>query len=327
MDDYRIELLNPDHFDRLIPLMKDSFGMNVSVDYFKWKFLQNPAGHFVGFVAISGDNEYAAYYGVIPEVYNFGGSQRTIYQSCDTMTHSMHRRKGLFQRLAVSCYDYLRKEDRLFVIGFGGGQSTPGFTKFGWKKVFDIHYLFRPRILSVFATLLKGGSVSNHLEIIESKRSDVTIVLRTEIKDKRITQHVDDKFFQWRLSNPIRAYQIRIVNNKATAKAVGYFIYYIENSKIILFDFFMNSSEARVQMIRSLDFLSKDISAKGIVTIAQRGTQFFTDLRKSGFLVNPYTKGPLHERIPFIFYANEKELETYGKSENWKVVPLCHDSF
>src|SRR4051812_15245250 len=107
MSDYSIRKLEPSEFHLLIPLMKDCFGLSVDIDYFRWKFLDNPAGSFIGFVAETDSGEVAAYYGVIPEQYVIKGVQRLIYQSCDTMTHSSHRRKGLFQKLATYCYDYL----------------------------------------------------------------------------------------------------------------------------------------------------------------------------------------------------------------------------
>src|SRR4051812_22084903 len=107
MSDYSIRKLNENEFHLLIPVMQDCFGLNFDVSYFKWKFVDNPAGFVVGFIAEASNGEVAAYYGVIPELYSIEGKETTIYQSCDTMTHSRHRRKGLFQKLALHCYDYL----------------------------------------------------------------------------------------------------------------------------------------------------------------------------------------------------------------------------
>lgn len=106
--------------------------MDVDIGYFRWKFLENPSGTFFGFVAVEiNSGEIGAYYGVIPERWYVDGVETVIYQSCDTMTHSQHRRLGLFQMLALHCYTELRKQGSLFIIGFSGKQSTPGFTKFG----------------------------------------------------------------------------------------------------------------------------------------------------------------------------------------------------
>ena len=52
MPDYHIKRIGAADFPMLIPLMKDCFGMDVNIDYFHWKYIDNPAGHFIGFVAI-----------------------------------------------------------------------------------------------------------------------------------------------------------------------------------------------------------------------------------------------------------------------------------
>src|ERR1019366_8164946 len=91
------------------------------------------------------DNEVASYYGSIPQVFSVNGEKQIIYQTCDLMTHSNHRRKGLFQLLAAHCYSYLKEQDKFFLTAFGGDQSTPGFLKFGWQHITDIVNYFYPR--------------------------------------------------------------------------------------------------------------------------------------------------------------------------------------
>ena len=102
--EYRIEPISEGRFPSLIPLMHDAFGDNVDVEFFRWKYFKNPAGPVIGNIALAENSEVAAFYGMIPEVYRWGGETLRLYQSCDTMTHSRHRRKGLFQRLALQTY-------------------------------------------------------------------------------------------------------------------------------------------------------------------------------------------------------------------------------
>ena len=97
MSEYTISKLDPENFQVLLPLMKDCFGMDVNIDYFKWKFLENPAGPFIGFTAVCNKtDEVVAYFGFIPESYKMDGIDKIIFQAHDLMTHSNHRRKGLF---------------------------------------------------------------------------------------------------------------------------------------------------------------------------------------------------------------------------------------
>lgn len=327
MEDYKVELLDPENFDRLIPIMKDSFGINVNVDYFKWKFLKNPSGKFVGFVAVSQEGEYAAYYGVIPELYQFGETQKIVYQSCDTMTHSRHRRKGLFQLLAKECYRYLNDQGKLFVIGFGGGQSTPGFLKFGWKKIFDIHYLFRPQILSQLNCIKVKFSIGNGTQIVDLESLDEIVSLRKFARSGKVTQVLKEDFIKWRLSNPRIQYIIKGVKEPESDAIVGYFIYYHFENKIILFDFYCRGADATRSMINTLDQISIKNKSLGILTISQLGIEFSDSLKRNGFWSNQFNWGPLHERIPFIFYAPGSELVNYSDSKKWEITPFCHDAF
>src|SRR6476661_2874164 len=81
MSDYRIERITADQFDLLVPLMKDCFGMDTDINYFKWKYVENPAGSFIGFIALQeATSEVAAYYGVIPQVLVIEGEERMICQ-------------------------------------------------------------------------------------------------------------------------------------------------------------------------------------------------------------------------------------------------------
>jgi hypothetical protein len=56
MTNYTYRKLQTNEFHLLVPLMKDSFGVEVNVKYFEWKFVNNPAG----FVEGSGDGSGVA---------------------------------------------------------------------------------------------------------------------------------------------------------------------------------------------------------------------------------------------------------------------------
>ena len=56
MEEYTFRKLNNSEFELLIPLMMDCFGMDVDINYFKWKYLDNPSGEFIGFIAVSNKN-------------------------------------------------------------------------------------------------------------------------------------------------------------------------------------------------------------------------------------------------------------------------------
>ena len=319
MSDYTIQKLKNDEFHLLIPLMKDCFGMQVNIQYFEWKFIHNPAGFVEGFIAVAADGEVAAYYGVIPEVYMINGKKTTIYQSCDTMTHSNHRRKGLFQKLALHCFDQLKNENRLFVIGFGGGQSTPGFIKFGWVQVFKMRTYFYPRIFT-FIQFSRGKNIElvNDFTLIEDLvlKSNITTVIHA---------HKTPESFKWRLSNPLYDYKV-LAYKTAEGKYSSYVCYYVTDNKIFLFDFYFENSKSSNALMGNLKKLVSEFKYKAIISFLQEDSSYSQSLKKAGFITNPFEKGPLSEKVPFIFYTNKAELEKYNDKNCWLVNAYDHDA-
>src|SRR5664279_2722285 len=257
MSDYHIRKIGSDDFEMLIPLMKDCFGMEVSIDYFQWKYIQNPAGSFIGFVAIkSATNEVGAYYGVIPQNLLIDGIEKTIYQSCDTMTHSNHRRQGLFRMLAKECFQFLKENNQLFVIGFGGAQSTPGLLKLGWKHVFDFKYYFKPAIscrLSFIRSFEKDNFFENNgIKNIEDFLNKIKHSPGV-ISSARSAKHV-----RWRTQNPRYCYKTTCYIQRDVVE--GYVVYYIQHNKLILFDFIFNTSASEKALFW---FLSKQVNKNG----------------------------------------------------------------
>ncbi len=315
MNDYRIERLSSDKFDTLIPLMKDCFGLEVNLEYFKWKFIDNPAGQFIGFIAVHNEtDEIAAYYGVIPEEYSINSIHRVIFQSCDTMTHKNHRRKGLFKKLALHCYDYIDRNHQLFIIGFGGDQSTQGFLKLGWRRIFDMRYFFIPKILC----FSNKASFQDH-KIKEVDAVDVFKIAQNK-KQNSINSIRTLEQFKWRLSNPLNPCKVISFNDEA------YIAYYILGDKIFLFDYYFSSKLNAKKLLNYLKGVVKRDALRGIITISQDNSESMSELKKLGFLMNPFSFGPLNVRIPFIFYTDESTMKDLSNESIWNISPYEHDA-
>lgn len=320
MSNYTIAKLKPEEFHLLIPLMKDCFGMNVDVKYFEWKFLNNPAGYFEGFVSVAENGEIAAYYGAIPEVYIVNSKKTTIYQSCDTMTHSNHRRKGLFQKLALHCYDYLKSQNKLFVIGFGGGQSTPGFIKFGWVHTFNMQYYFYPKLFSYFHFRKSDSSIE---QVDDYEKIENALLKSNVFAD--IHSHKSLEIFKWRISNPNIKYNV-IANKSENKTYSSYLCYYTHKNKIVIFDmFFENILEGKMLMGKLKKILCTS-DYKGIIAFCQEKSYTTNMLRKLNFVSNPFKKGPLSQKIPFIFYSLNEVMKENNDHNKWFISSFDHDS-
>ena len=318
MNGYSIHKLKINEFELLIPLIKNCFGMDVDIHYFEWKFLKNPVGFVEGYYAKSSNGDIAAYYGVIPQLYSIVGKERIIYQSCDTMTHSEHRRKGLFQKLANHCYEELKKSGNLFVIGFSGEQSTPGFIKFGWKNVFTIRNYFFPKLLQTFfssksesVTIIENTKSIEHLTIKSNSNTTIHSVKRADI-------------YQWRISNPLSKYTV--IGTKGNNDQYDSYLTFIrQEKKIILFDLHITDKKSERDLF---NYLISQIKKNhlGIIAFTQGNTDLSKLLRKRWFMINPFPFGPLSKSTPFIFLAENHELINYNHSEKWCVNAYDHDS-
>ncbi|MBL4585809.1 MAG: GNAT family N-acetyltransferase [Flavobacteriales bacterium] len=319
---YDIKRIGADDFSVLIPLMENCFGMDVNVDYFRWKYTENPAGSFVGFIAVDKFTKVVgAYYGVIPQVFEVDGKEYTIFQSCDTMTHSSHRRRGLFKKLATHCYNELRKEGKLFVIGFGGGQSTPGFLQFGWDHIFDFRYYFKPALLCRFGKISKDDypkvEVLKALDAIENGLDVSRSQLSGRAKGIRTVEQI-----KWRLSNPSHQYLIIKLKNDSES----FVTFYVQGDKLMVFDLHFKNAENGKLL---LAFLNSQVTKKGfrgIFSFCQENGPDATALKQNGFINNPFSFGPMSERVPFIFYAPKKDMERFNSPSDWQITTYDHDS-
>ena len=320
MSEYSVKRLERNQFELLIPLMKNCFGMDVDIEYFKWKFLDNPAGHFIGFVAVDEQtDEVAAYYGVIPEKYFIEGKEKTIYQSGDTMTHSNHRRRGLFQKLAVHCYQYLKDDRDLFVIGFGGEISTPGLIKMGWRKVLNFQYLFVPKVLC-YPTLL--SKPADRIEIVSDLHA-LNSLIETQPSAK-IQAFRNADHLSWRLGNPRHSYKVLAYRNDGIE---GYVCYCVDNNKIFLFDFVFTSQNSRNSLLKVLKREVVKQNLKGIVAFCAENSPPAVQLKQSGFLNNPLGRGFLSATPPFMFFADEEIMNKFAAPPDcWAVTGYDYDA-
>ena len=322
MSEYSVQRVDSESFHLLIPLMKDSFGMDVNIDYFRWKYLDNPAGQFIGFIAIENSTgEVGAYYGVIPELYSIDGEERIIYQSCDTMTHSGHRRRGLFQKLAVHCYDYIQNNRYFFIIGFGGGQSTPGFIKFGWKVAFNFRYYFKPYLLCRLSGVRKYAP---KLFCEDEKTENLAPLLQTLIPKDVVKSIRTVEHLKWRIKNP--HYRYKVVSYKTKGILSGYVIYYVHQGKLFLFDFVFRSADSRKALLWYLSDIVSRNRYKGIIAFCAEQGAAAAELKQSFFISNPFGRGPLHELTPFIFYTDKMKMAKFYSPRQWDISSYDHDA-
>lgn len=132
--EYRMERLdfsNPVDMQKLVDLQNAVYeGKHSFLDTtFKHWYLDNPNGRVVSFNALCGDI-IAAHYAIVPVKMEIKGRVTKGLLSMATVTHPLHRGKGLFKKLAKLSYDYAAENCYEFVIGVANANSYPGFIKY-----------------------------------------------------------------------------------------------------------------------------------------------------------------------------------------------------
>lgn len=132
MEEYRFERLNEDNINDLIPLYKDAFNQDRTIEEIRKKFDTDIFGaKNIAYLAYDIRGEVAAFYALFPIEITY---QKTVYlaaQVGDLMTHSNHRRKGLFLKLAEKTHELATKEgiQIIFTFPYKDITSFDGFIK------------------------------------------------------------------------------------------------------------------------------------------------------------------------------------------------------
>ena len=134
---FQMERISKERLKDLIPLYKNAFSKNVSLNYFQKKFDTKIFGaEYIGFIAYAKE-QAAAYYGLFPCQVMYEGKILLSAVSGDTMTHTEHRGKGLFVELSKRTFLLAKESGVKFAYGFPNQNSLKGSIDSGWKYLGD----------------------------------------------------------------------------------------------------------------------------------------------------------------------------------------------
>lgn len=127
----------------ILELFQTTFGVAMTMEFWKWRYLEHPAGGPQIVLAWDGDR-LAAHYAACQAPLRVNGQARPAALSMTTMTHPDYRGQGLFERTASALYEQMANAGTCAVWGFPNRNSNVPFRrKLGWDAIADIPVLAR----------------------------------------------------------------------------------------------------------------------------------------------------------------------------------------
>jgi Acetyltransferase (GNAT) domain len=132
--DYRIEKITPKHFKDLQFLFLHCFKKNIALSYFEKKFDTKVTGiEVIGYIAYTTDGFPVASHGLYTCKISYKDQEYLAAISGDSMTHSDHRGKGLFDTLARKTNLLAKDSGIKFMYCFPNQYTLSGSKKVDWQ--------------------------------------------------------------------------------------------------------------------------------------------------------------------------------------------------
>ncbi len=144
------------------------FGIDRSIDQWRWKFLENPHGDSLVHVAECG-GRIVGHYGMIPRSVWCRDRFRPAFQEVDVMVDPEHSRGGLFLKLGHACYREAVQRNAAFTFGFPNQTSMPvGSRLLRWRAIGSI---------PLFTLMIRPGDVLANRKKSEACSATVSPIL------------------------------------------------------------------------------------------------------------------------------------------------------
>jgi len=185
-------------------LFAQSFLRSMPASWWRWRFMDNPAGPGIIELAWDGD-VLAAHYAVTRVPMSVSGIDSLSGLSGTTMTHPDYRGLGLFPRLATSAYERMAESGANMVWGFPNANSHRGFVQnLSWVDIWEVPTLRQNVSEASIATepsdkVVEVFSFDERFDCLwEEVRSEYSVIVRR-----------DSEYLTWRYSmNPTQKYRI-----------------------------------------------------------------------------------------------------------------------
>ncbi|MBN8696426.1 MAG: GNAT family N-acetyltransferase [Bacteroidetes bacterium] len=187
----------------ILELFQLSFGRQLSLDFWKWRFLSNPVKKLM--IKLMWDKDkLVGHYAVSPVTLSIGQENILSALSMTTMTHPEYAGRGIFKDLAEALYNQEANTSNLKAVwGFPNANSHYGFIKnLKWKNLEQIP------TFTLDCAKLKSIDFSSIKVVGEFGNEHVVSQIKSYSSDS-IKVNKSLEYLNWRyLQNPVNKYDI-----------------------------------------------------------------------------------------------------------------------
>lgn len=260
----------------ILELFRQSYGRPMKLEYWQWRFLDNPFGGPMIELAWDGAT-LAAHYAVSPVVMDVDGQPLLTALSGTTMTHPEHRGQGLFPKLAETLYDRLRRSGCFMVWGFPNDQSHRGIVRdLRWQDVYEIPML-RLEVRDVRAQVSDNIS-----EFVGFDPAFDDLWPKARFRSRIAVRH-DRRFLSWRL-HAGSGNSYRCVGCRVKGEWLGYAAYKVYGEEMDLVDLLIaHGTNADAELLAALLAVCAREGLKAINSWVPVGDPTHALFEKNGF--------------------------------------------
>ena len=216
-DSYRLRDYQKGDERAILDLFRSAFQKTLPEPFWKWRFLDNPAG--TGAMKLLWDGDLLiGHYATIPMRIQVSGIPQRAMFSMTTMTHPDYGGQGIFTFLAEKCYSDASDAGYIGVYGFPNKNSHPGFTrKLAWIDL--------GQVSSLNGTLTPGTGRAGkvRIEAVESFPEELDTAWTALRGLHPISVERTSEYLNWRFTaNPEAAYDKLI--SRADGRINGYLV-------------------------------------------------------------------------------------------------------
>lgn len=184
----------------LVDLFRASFGHDMSVELWDWKYIQHPlaSGDPEIIVAMDNGKIVGARPLLLAEMW-LKDEKTKVAQPCDTMVHPEYQRQGILSRMNQFAIEHFREDGYALFYNFPNMQSYPGYLKLGWRKVSLAENLFQvinPQIVLDYKLgrrfLVKGLGLLYNAISKTGKHRSLVVTLPNNYQTEVVDQFVDE---------------------------------------------------------------------------------------------------------------------------------------